>query len=86
MKKVSIIVPCYNEQESLPYFWQEISNVANELYRYTFEFIFVDDGSRDETLSVLRKMATENGNGRRADSVCVFFPEFWQRSSYVRRP
>ena len=57
MKKVSIIVPCYNEQESLPYFWQAISAVAEKLSQYIFEFIFVDDGSRDETLSVLREMA-----------------------------
>ncbi|MBP3391471.1 MAG: glycosyltransferase family 2 protein [Clostridia bacterium] len=64
MKKVSIIVPCYNEQESLPYFWQAISEVAEKLSQYTFEFIFVDDGSRDETLSVLRAMAAEDARIR----------------------
>lgn len=57
MNKVSIIVPCYNEQESLPYFFKEIVRVANELPKYDFEVIFVNDGSKDNTLTLLREYA-----------------------------
>lgn len=57
MNQVSIIVPCYNEQESLPYFFKEIVRVANELPKYDFEVIFVNDGSKDNTLTLLREYA-----------------------------
>lgn len=55
MNKVSIIVPCYNEQESLPYFSKEIIRVADKLPEYGFEIIFVNDGSKDNTLNLLRQ-------------------------------
>lgn len=57
--RISIVVPCYNEQESLPLFYQEITRVADEMHRNygaEFEFIFVDDGSRDNTLDVVRNL------------------------------
>ena len=50
---VSIIVPCYNEEEALPYFMREIRRTEAELsaaYGCTFELLFVDDGSKDRTL------------------------------------
>ncbi len=59
-KKISIIVPCYNEEEALPYFQEAITQVAKELENYDFEFIFIDDGSKDGTLRVLRGMAQED--------------------------
>ena len=52
MKQISIIVPCFNEQEALPLFLQEIDRVCKRLSEYEFEWIFVDDGSRDGTLSL----------------------------------
>lgn len=57
MPDISIIVPCYNEQEALPLFYAEISRVANEMAPLTFEFLFIDDGSADATLSILRSFA-----------------------------
>jgi glycosyltransferase involved in cell wall biosynthesis len=54
---ISIIVPCYNEEQALPYFIREIGKVADEMsatYDLTFEIIFVDDGSKDRTLDLLR--------------------------------
>ena len=57
---VSIIVPCYNEEEALPYFMREIRRTEAELsaaYGCTFELLFVDDGSKDRTLEVLRSFA-----------------------------
>ena len=56
---LSIVVPCYNEQEALPYFYKEICRVAEEMkssHGADFEFIFVDDGSRDNTLSIAREL------------------------------
>lgn len=54
---VSLIVPCYNEEKALPSFWKEAKTVTDQLTDYAFEFIFVDDGSRDGTLSLLRELA-----------------------------
>lgn len=56
MNKISIIVPCYNEQDSLPLYWQEMLQVRKELKVYNFEYIFVDDGSNDKTLELLRRL------------------------------
>ena len=56
---LSIVVPCYNEQEALPYFYEEICRVAGEMkasHGADFEFIFVDDGSKDKTLSIAREL------------------------------
>lgn len=56
MKKIlSIIVPCYNEESALPYFYQEIDKVSKELKELTFELIFINDGSKDKTLEVLKE-------------------------------
>lgn len=63
MKKLSIIVPCYNEEEVLPLFYAEITRVMDEMKRtyaeLTFELLFIDDGSRDKTLTQLRELATK---------------------------
>lgn len=56
MEKISIIVPCYNEEEAMPIFYEEIVKVAKEMKKVDFEFIFVNDGSRDKTLEVAREL------------------------------
>lgn len=56
MKNISIIVPCYNEEESAPLFYKEITKVMTETNR-EYELIFVDDGSKDKTLQVLKNIA-----------------------------
>lgn len=56
-KMISIVVPCYNEQESLPYFYDEIKRIEKEMNYVDFEYIFVNDGSRDTTLDILRDLA-----------------------------
>ena len=53
--KLSIIVPSYNEEKSLPIFYEELSKVLNNL-DYTHEVIFVNDGSKDKTLEVLNQI------------------------------
>ena len=56
MKKIlTIIVPCYNEELALPFFYQEIDKVSKELKELNFELIFINDGSKDKTLEVLKE-------------------------------
>lgn len=57
--QISIVVPCYNEEEALPYFFQAAVPVMNGMeqkYHVSFEMIFVDDGSRDQTLKVMKDL------------------------------
>lgn len=60
MEKISIIVPCYNEEEAMPLFYEEISKTASTFDKVEFEFIFVNDGSRDKTLEVARQLAKKD--------------------------
>ncbi len=55
---LSIIVPCYNEEESLPLFVKEVEKIAVNI-EHQLEYIFVNDGSKDQTLQVLRKLHKE---------------------------
>ena len=55
--KISIIVPCYNEEESLPLFYEEINKVSLRMKNVIFEFLFINDGSVDSTLDILKELA-----------------------------
>lgn len=57
MNLVSVIVPCFNEEEALPYFYDEIVKISKLMQDVDFEFIFVNDGSKDKTLSVIKNLA-----------------------------
>ncbi len=57
MELISVMVPCYNEEESLPLFRDEILRVMASMPEYAFEVIFADDGSKDKTLHLLREFA-----------------------------
>lgn len=57
---VTLIVPCYNEAESLPLFYQAVREVADTLSDYEMTFLLVNDGSRDGTLDVMRSLAKED--------------------------
>ena len=61
MSKISIIVPCYNEQQSLPLFYKEIKAVFEGI-KYDYELLLINDGSKDDTLSVMRDLAKEDKN------------------------
>lgn len=64
---VTAIVPCYNEEAALPYFLREIRKVADAMsatYDLNFEFLFVNDGSKDSTLHILRTAAKEDSRVR----------------------
>ncbi len=60
MKKISIVVPCYNEQEAIPYFYEEAKKVSETIPNTEFEFLFVNDGSKDNTLNVLRDLSKKD--------------------------
>ncbi len=57
---ISLIVPCFNEEEALPLFYQELCAVTETLPDYGFEFLFVDDGSKDRTLLLLTELAAKD--------------------------
>lgn len=56
MKKISVIVPCYNEQDVLILYHTEMKKIMDDMPEVAFELIFVDDGSQDNTLSVLKQI------------------------------
>ncbi len=62
MSLISIVVPCYNEEESLPLFYQAILEMKSSLPEVDFEFIFVNDGSKDNTLKIMRSLAQQDAN------------------------
>ena len=59
-KKVTLIVPCYNEEESLPIFYEAAAEVTASLPAYDFQFLLVNDGSKDKTLDVMRMLAARD--------------------------
>ncbi len=59
-EKISAVVPCYNEEESLPLFYEEIVKVADKMKEVEFEFLFINDGSKDKTLSIMRQLAKKD--------------------------
>lgn len=54
-KQLTVLVPCYNEEESLPLLLNKLREVAEGLPKYDFEFLLIDDGSRDKTAKVMKE-------------------------------
>ena len=59
-KLISIVVPCYNEEPTLPILYSELNKVAEQMSEYDFEYVFVNDGSKDKTLTMLKDMAAKD--------------------------
>ena len=66
-KKISLVVSVYNEEKALQRFYDEAVKVAEALLSWSYEIIFVNDGSTDGSLSILEKLAGENVNVRVVD-------------------
>lgn len=55
MKKISIIIPSYNEEDSLPFLFERLNNLTSQIQNYEFEILFVNDGSKDKTLEIIKE-------------------------------
>ena len=60
MKTVSIIIPTYNEEDALPYLIKRLKNVIEKVENYQFEILFINDGSKDKTLELIKKYREED--------------------------
>ena len=59
MKKISIVVPCYNEEATIKYFYDAVNKVAKTM-NYRFEYLFVNDGSKDQTEKILKEYSEKD--------------------------
>lgn len=62
MKKIDIVIPCYNEEESLPLYFDAVDPIIEEIKDYSFKFILVDDGSKDKTYEIMRSLHEQRGD------------------------
>lgn len=60
MKKITVIVPCYNEEEALHYYYQEMSRIMSLMNTYDFELLFINDGSKDRTLDIIKELGNND--------------------------
>lgn len=64
MDKISVVVPCYNEEEALPVYYKEMCRVMEKMKEVVFELIFVDDGSSDATLGIMKDLNEKDSRCR----------------------
>lgn len=64
MKKISILIPAYNEEDVLDHLYQRLGKLANDNKKYEFEFFFTDDGSKDKTLEIIKEYADKDDRVR----------------------
>ena len=57
MKKISLVVPCYNEEESIKSFYEEVDKVSKKIKSAVFEIIFINDGSKDKSINIMKELA-----------------------------
>lgn len=60
MKKVTIIIPAYNEEEALPLLYNRLTKVIDSIKNYEFEMLFVNDGSKDKTISLIKEFRAKD--------------------------
>ena len=60
MKKISIIIPAYNEEEAIPHLMKRINKLMDFVDKYEFEILFVNDGSKDKTLDLIKEYRKED--------------------------
>src|SRR5665647_3535591 len=59
---ISLIIPCFNEEQSLPYLVKSLASIRSERPEYEYEYIFIDDGSKDGTLALLAGYCADDSN------------------------
>lgn len=62
MKKISIIIPCYNEEEVIEISYERITKVMKNILNYSYELIFINDGSKDNTYKIITNIAQNDNN------------------------
>lgn len=62
MKTVDIVIPCYNEEESIDIFYEECNKLVSEIENYSFNYMFINDGSKDKTLDKIKLLLRKNLN------------------------
>lgn len=80
-KTVDIIVPCYNEEESLKLFYQETSKVTAQISGYDFRYIFIDDGSSDGTLEEMRRLCRKTAEPQKQNHYISFSRNFGKEAA-----
>jgi len=60
MKTISIVIPCYNEEGNVEELYNQINKVFNDLSEYNYEYIFIDNSSSDNTLTILKNLAQQD--------------------------
>ena len=55
-----LVIPCYNEEAALHYYYKEMSRVMDEMNDVDFELLFVNDGSKDKTLEIMMELANKD--------------------------
>lgn len=60
MKKITIIIPAYNEEEALPILYERTKKLMKDMEKYEFELLFVNDGSKDRTIEIIKKLRQED--------------------------
>lgn len=60
MKKISIIIPAYNEEESLPLLYDRLKELMEKMSNYEFEILFVNDGSKDKTIEIIKDLRSKD--------------------------
>lgn len=64
MKKISIVIPVYNEEKVLEISYNKIKNILENIEQYDYEIVYINDGSKDNTFSILEKISNENNRVR----------------------
>lgn len=64
MKKVTILIPCYNEEQSLPMLYEQLAALADNHSKYDWEILFVNDGSKDNTIGVIQQLQKKEVTNR----------------------
>ena len=60
MKKISIIIPAYNEEESLSFLFERLNKITREIQNYEFEILLINDGSKDKTLEIIKEQRKQD--------------------------
>lgn len=60
MKKISIVIPAYNEEDSIPFLYERLDKLMDNMNNYEFEVLFVNDGSKDKTLKLIKDLRNKD--------------------------